>query len=1220
MKIKKIEICGFKSFVDKTTLVFDHDVTCVVGPNGCGKSNIVDAIRWAMGEQSAKNLRGRGMEDVIFNGSESRGPHGMAEVTLTFDNTGGAAPAEYRDYAEISVTRRLYRGGESDYLINKTPVRLMDVTNFFLGTGVGKRAYSIIEQGRIGFIVSAKPEDRRYLIEEAAGITKFKARKKAAEKKIEQTRQNLLRVSDIVAEIEKNLASLRRQAQKAERYREYRHEMKDLELTVASQQFFEWTAKHKMVRAQLEQRHTEAEALRHSYGTSEAELEAERVRMEEVVGTLERLQTRAYELDNELKLAQNQIDNAAQRLNDLAQSERVALRDIEEVERQRTELQRECEEIAHAVEPMKEAAEREAARLLEVNDEYERRKREADEASVSVSSARAHVNEAGVRVARMEAILEGFERRKDENRKRATSLEQEKENLRARGENLEEEIAAVLARMEGLRSGKEQTAATQTELQQSLERLREQIRGSDVRVETLRTQLGDARSRLRSLEDIHQKFEGVGAGVRAVMKHVKSPEIAQAGVLGLVADRIDCPHEYSQALAASLSHELQHVVIRETASAAEVVRFLTQKQLGRATFVPQSPRRDGRDGRDGRADADRESVASVLAHDAEVVGCLVDLVSYSPEDQALVRHLLDDVWVVESLGAATRLYEQGVNVLMFVTRDGDVVRRDGSVSGGRGEDVGAHRLEMKREMKDLHEKIARLDDELTQAVHHHKELRTQIADHQARLDAARSGAHEAELAVVQAQGELARKQEERKRSDERQSRLLQEIESLRNTLSVADGEEVAARDEIAEAQRQKSDGQAVLAERETELAAKIESAEAQAKVVTEVRVRAAEAKQRLQHAEMTLHRLTRSLVELGAREERLRGDVEQAREQQREIQTTMEQRRSEMSDNAQRAMAAQQEVAQARAAYDAEKERLSARELQLRDMRASLDSINADLTQLSVQDKEIESGLRHLIAQVEERHRVDLARVVGDYHLRDIADDVVLRRIDELKRLIERMGEINLLAIEEFEEQSKRYEYLQGQKVDLEQALEQLDKAIRQMNRESKRLFAETFDAINSGFQRVFPRMFGGGRGELRLTNPDDLLESGVEIVAQPPGKRLGAIELMSGGEKALTAVSLIFAIFQFKPSPFCLLDEVDAPLDEANVGRFSDAIREMTAHSQFIVISHSKRTMESADVLYGVTMETPGISKIVSVELKRELHKARGRDSRLAHEPVVTA
>jgi chromosome segregation protein len=1178
MKIKRLEMVGFKSFVDRTVVTFEHDVLAIVGPNGCGKSNIVDAIRWCMGEQSAKHLRGRSMEDVIFAGSESRAGHDFAEVTLTFENDAGDLPVEYQDYPEIAVTRRLYRTGESEYLINKTQVRLKDVTDLFLGTGAGTKAYSIVEQGKIGLIVSAKPEDRRLLIEEAAGITKYKSRKRQAERKMELTQQNLLRVGDIVAEIERNLGSLKRQAAKAERYINYRNELEDLLLYEASHKYLEAVGWIKLETSEVLRAGQDHEAAKGELLSREAELVT--VREDALVKeqALEQAHNASFAAENEVRAEEAAIVRAKDKIAALEKRAAQAEGEASEIAGQMKTLVGEQERVAADVALLVADEAGQAGEVLREETTLEALTSAFEAAQKEALDLRDAIAKGEAQIASAEAKITGFEVRRAEMLEREGRLVAEHDDLKQLIQEHGARATALANAASDLRAGKTLTADEREAALGTLAELRTTIATSDRVLGDAKGELAKKRSRLEALREVHERHEGVGAGVRALLAS------GDSAVCGLVADRVEAPHELVVALAGLLGNRFQDVIVTDRARGQELLAKLRSENLGRATVIPQHPRHVA-------------GKHASLPEDPGVVVRLVDALRYAPEDEALVHSLVGDALVVRDLETAGRL--EGTWAGPLVTLDGAVLHADGSVSGGTGEVLAAGMLESKLEARELGEDVTKLDGGVTELLARHQALRAAIGRAQGDLELARQRAHEGELALVTAERDLTATGHQIENLTRRAFKTVAEQEEIAAAIAASDVEHDAAQRVLAETRGAIEGMAAAQAEAERRAAASGAEVEAQRRALTERKVRIAGTREKLLAAKGTLERLTRSTDELMARERRLAEELEGNAASFGETAAAWMGHKELLSLALDRLRDQNEALAAARAAFDVLRAELTEREGALKDLRAKVELAREDLAGHEMALREQELALGHLLASVTEKFRgLDLTRVVGDYHLRPPPDDDTRGRIHELTQLIDRMGSVNLDAVREHAEAEKRYAFYTEQKADLDKALADLARAIAQMNRESRRLFAETFEAVNLRFQEVFPRMFHGGRASLRLTNPDDMLETGIDILAQPPGKKLSNIELMSGGEKALTAVSLIFAIFQIKPSPFCILDEVDAPLDEANVARYNDMVRSMTDRSQFILITHVKRTMQLADVLYGVTMQESGVSRLVSVKV----------------------
>ncbi|EYF01778.1 chromosome segregation protein SMC [Chondromyces apiculatus] len=1198
MRIRKLEIAGFKSFVDRTVVQFDSDVLGIVGPNGCGKSNIVDAIRWCIGEQSAKHLRGKSMSDVIFNGSDTRPAHGMAEVTLVFDNSdpesAAQLPLEYKDYSEIAVTRRLFRDGTSEYLINRTQVRLKDVTDLFLGTGVGTKAYSIIEQGKIGLIVSARPEDRRMLIEEAAGITKYKARKRQAEQKIEQTRQNLLRIGDIVSEIERNLASLKRQAAKAERYVSYRKEVEDLILHEASHKLLEITVLRQREQAAHRDFGEREQVARTALGTREAELEVSRQEALACEERAERAQNEAFAADNEVRTHEAEIARARDRFRHLEERRTAAAREQAELERSIHELTAERAQLEAQLGAVAEEEAQESELALEQHERLEEVRHGERNAEQELTILRKRAAEAAAAVAAAEATLAGFDRRMGEMGQRRVKLEDELGRLSFEGEDIERRRADLSREAAESAGAKQYATDERARLDAELKTLREQAVTSDRTVEQAKNELNQRRNRLRALEELHTRLEGVGAGVKNLLK-TRDPAL-----LGLVADRIEAPAELTAAFAALLGDKLQVVVVSDLERATALLGELAQKKQGRASVIAAQP----------LTPLTPASSTPPFPEGEGVIGPLIERLRYAPEDEALVRALVGDAVVITTPEVGARLAAEGARCAL-VSLDGMVFRPDGTVSGGQGDAIAAGMIEQKREMRELHEIVASKSDEVTAMLEAQQALRQRVTDVGNALERARSEAHQAELQLLTAEKDLKRAEEQLATAHKRRAVVDQELEDLREHLDMASGEQDAARERLDQNRRKLEEAMGGQEHAEQVAAEWRERVLAQQSIVTDRKVRLARVRERATAARSTVERLTRSCEELRGRIDRLDKERTDGAVGAGRAAATIMLAHEALRRAATAAHTAQATLTDARRTLDEARQRHALRESGLRELRQQLTAITEQLRKHELALEKLAIEHTHLIEGVRERFRgLELHMVMGDYHKRPPVEASHRARIVELTELLDRMGPVNLDAVREYAEAEERHTYYAAQKADLEKAIADLESAIAQMNRESKRLFKQTYDSVNARFKVLFPRMFRGGSAELRLTNPEDMLETGIEILAQPPGKKLGNIELMSGGEKALTAVSLIFSIFQHKPSPFCILDEVDAPLDEANVTRYNEAIRSMTSHSQFILITHIKRTMQSVDVLYGVTMQEPGVSKLVSVRVNENIRRAEAPPS----------
>jgi chromosome segregation protein len=1239
LKIKKIDICGFKSFVDKTSLSFPDPITSIVGPNGCGKSNIVDAIRWVMGEQSAKHLRGRAMEDVIFSGSESRGPAGFAEVSLTFDARGlasdaapGGVPWGAAAPEDISVTRRLYRDGNSEYLLNGVPSRLRDVVEFFLGTGVGSKAYAIIEQGRIGFIVSSRPEDRRGLIDEAAGITRYKAKKKAAERRMDSTRQHLLRVSDVIGEIEGRLRSLRLQAQKAERYKRYKAELKDLDLWSSAQRYLGHLAEEKALAAELEEVRAQHESQAASLAAEELSVEAERLAVTEETTELAAAKDELFALSNRAQLGMQRAAHHDAEAAELVSRAEAGRREVEELTERATAQAASMEEIAGRLAELDNAAETSEAAYAEQAAAQEARRAALSEARRALDGAMNELAAAKARIARREAEKAGAQARREDLAGRMAGIGGEDAAAAERHAAIAAEEMSV---QEGLAAASERVETGRVRKQEDeakLAVLRGEMSRGELELETLREEAHRRRSRLASLTEIQDRYERFQKGVRAIMQEHRAGSGGD-GIKAVVADIVQPPPELELAVEAVLGERLGNVIVESHEAGVEAIQFLKTKSEGRSSFIPRAlratrgqPRGEvlfDATGGAGMAAAAGEGfvpavdpaiVSDVWPKGDGVRGPMLELIGYDRQYDEVAAYLLGDVLVVENLERALTLWRETQTAKTIVTLEGEVIDPHGVVTGGARESAVTGVLEQKREIRELEAVMARLDADVEAALSRQIARKQAAADLGQALEEATNALRQDEMSLFGLKKDLDRLTDELRRLSARRAQLASQVADL--TRSTDDNERRLAEAEaglesdwatVAAAE----ESAAELRARSMALADEVDQAVA---ALTTLKIDATQAAERQQNARETLARLGSERSGNEARAARLATTLADDEARAAMLREDSIKLRDEASLWQAEAEARARAHAERQGAVETRQGALAERDAQLRAARTEVGRLAQTQSRLEMRCQEVGMRRTSLQEHVADRYRdVALNDIVQDYHLRPLFGGVEEQRATELRGLIERMGEINLTAIEESEELQKRYDFLTTQRTDLESAIGQLETAIEKINRTSRRRFRETFDAVDAQFRAVFPRMFGGGKAHLQLTNPEDMLETGIEIIANPPGKKVSQnIELLSGGEKALTAVSLLFAIFLVKPSPFCILDEVDAPLDEANVGRFNQVVREMTDRSQFILITHNRRTMEIADRLCGVTMEEPGVSKLVAVNL-------RGGGGRVGRAQVAT-
>ncbi len=1182
MRLKRLEMIGFKSFAQKTVVELNPGVTAIVGPNGCGKSNIVDALRWAMGEQSARHLRGHQMEDVVFSGSDSLPATGMAEVSIVFDNEDGRSPAEYSSLSEIMVTRRLFRSGESEYAINKTDCRLKDVIDLFLGTGVGSKAYSIVEQGKVDELVNSKPEDRRSLIEEAAGTSKYKSRKIVAEKKLERTQQNLLRVSDIVREIERQIRSMELQAKKAERYRAVKSELKEKELAFTFLQRESQKgeiARHEAQLAGVEDRLAEYLVSLHA---KEAENESTQLALLESDREIAEQQEVVYQRRGEIQSDEQKCDFYKRDLTQIEQSEVETRTALDLLEERTKTLAQEIGELNKAEASFTQLSlfeetflrDKETelgklqAQILTLQDELDREKEALIDAANQIAFLK---NDALGKEKRHGEIARELARSQAE-------LAQATDSLTQCGSTRDTTDHALTACLDALRERGIETAHITASIQ-ALSRTKDD---HEKKITALKAQIQENRSRLVSLEDLQKNYEGYQEGVRAIMLK-KQQEATPNGIYGLVAEVIEAPETYEKALTAVLGDRLQYVIVKGQEEGIEAIEYLKSEASGRGSFIPLR--------------LSRKQYKELPLGEAEVIAPLIDMITVKEGYSEVADYLLSDVMVVRDLVSGLSLWNRNGYYCTLVTPDGEVIDSMGIVTGGSGASLEGSVLEQRRRIREIRRTLAELEAKLPAETEENDKLKQALEQAETQKSLLGAEIYRLEIERVRLEHENRAAEQEYQRLTRTAEALYQEQNDLTSTIALL-GEEIQHCQQSAEKiSAQKSEREQLLAQKQVEVGGLRQAVEAAEDEVTQSRVRNAALGERRDNTHVNLanrRKLQEETVrDMVIRQQRIEDFQRQraATEQARALtEAQLEQNRAALKGLEERLQADRQK-------YRAISMQLAEIGEAIKELRPLAEACQEEKNQIQLLLAEKRLHLQHLAENLREKYDVDLDLLTMEQS--DIpAKEDLTSEIDDLRSRLERMGEVNLAAIGEYEELTARFQFMGQQKDDLERSMADLQQTIVKLNRICRLRFKESFELINEKFEAIFPRLFRGGKARLVLTDENDYLETGVDIVVQPPGKKLQSITLLSGGEKALTAVSLLFAIFLTKPSPFCFLDEVDAPLDDANLDRFNEMIKEMSEHSQFILVTHNKKSMQAAEMLYGITMAEPGVSKVVSVRL----------------------
>ncbi len=1237
MYLKNLTVLGFKSFADRTALNFQPGVTAIVGPNGCGKSNVSDAIRWVLGEQSAKALRGGEMADVIFNGTDSRKPMGMAEVSLTLGEVDAehlrAAGVEVA-YNEVTITRRIFRDGGSEYFINRVPCRLKDIQQLFMGTGIGRTSYSIMAQGHITQILSSKPEDRRMIFEEAAGITKYKSQKRESLRKLEYTEQNLVRVADLIREVKRQIGSLQRQAGKAKRYKQISLELQHLDTQLARHQL-------DVLLGEIREKQTAADSLRTEIETGSADV----LRHEDEIGELrERLseleqeisvtQQRGLELKSELDRHESRIQFNEERLRELFEQNTKANTDITQAEERRRVTQQELAALQQRLTASEATLQQHQQALLNKQAALKKIEDQIRHDQESLRQAQADAFAAAQDLTRIRNEINALDLQKQGNVVRLEKLSAEKIQLEEERSRLESRLHEFAVNVEAEKLNAQTKRGSVEQRQARLAELQAELQQSSVEQDQLLQQQAEKRSRLSVIEQLEGAHEGFDAGAVAALRKSRS-------VIGSLAERLRVPDDFVVAIENALGHHLQLVLTEQPESAQKILADLAESKAGRASVAALSieysadkqlgfggDMSPGRDGKGVKEHLDKGEVVPALK-----------VVQTDPSVDKLLKSLLGRTFIASDLATATSQIQNGHAGCDFVTLSGDLLSRHGVYTGGYLNGHGnpkapASILGRKNQIAELRADVAEIQERVTEVSRRRGALLSEQTELQASLQQAQTELREQEVAIATREGEFNALENSRRLLHQKIDTVVYEIQTL------------------AAQEREGLEKRAALASRADESDSREQACQKQVANFT------ASLENFRQQRDSATAALTENKVAL-ATEEQLSASFrqqQQALEQRvRELGQVIEQRRAEAASFVSRKAQAESEIQESRGqmerlAHDREQVNAQVAELlgrkhgqeadvagrdeALREQRRRLTQLQEQRGTIDVELAQKNMAAQNLRERVQQKYHVNLDDVRSECITITYAEEgpakvqtltpeemaasgagtdwnAVAQQVEALQKRLDEIGPVNLVAIEEYEETEQRHQFLTTQHDDLVSAKAQLLEVINRINVQTKQMFTETFHKIRDNFRTMFGEVFGGGKADLILTDENDVLESGIDIVARPPGKQLQTISLLSGGEQTMTAVALLFSIYQVKPSPFCVLDELDAPLDESNINRFIRVLQRFIGESQFIVITHNKRTIGMADVLYGVTMEEHGVSKIVSVKF----HKTN--DAVTDHAPV---
>ena len=1183
MYLKRLELQGFKSFADKTVLEFMPGITAVIGPNGSGKSNISDSIRWVLGEQSMKSLRGTKSLDIIFSGTQNRKSLGFAEASLVFDNTDGALPIEY---TEVTVTRKIYRSGETGYYINKVPCRLKDVLELFMDTGIGKDGYSIIGQGKIDEILSNKSEDRRHIFEEAAGIVKFRTRKAESEKKLEHTKLNLLRINDILAEIEANIEPLKAQSEKAKKYLSLREELKSIEIGLFLYNIEKYKTSLEEIVKDEEIYTTQCEEEEEKLEKIKQLKEALKEEVDRITNQIEEMSNIGFESQKEIEMLNSDINVANTRINNNEENKQRYEKEIEELEIRKKELEDEIKQ-----------KEEKRDNLKQNREKYEKELEEKEKALEEITK----------KLSSKELEIEGYKKQVEENTDKKYELQSQSheqdinfENDEKRQRQIKSEISNYISELDATRLQKEDISKGFYEIEskrnsilKSLEEINVKKQSSDQKIKAYNTQINQLEnemrikeSRLRFLVETEKEKEGYVKSVKSLLKDCENVKELGKGMHGVLANIIDVSEQYQTAIEMSLGMSLQNIVTDTEQDAKRLVEHLRKNNLGRASFLPIASVRG-------------KKLDKIKGKENGVIGIASDLIKFDKKYEQIIVSLLGRTVIVDNMDNAIKVAKQNGYTFRIMTLDGDMINPSGAITGGsvakktvnilgRGKEI----EKLQKEIKDIKQKIEKIKqekEEFENSIEDTIEMATSLEKELQEIDIT----YATEKQKVVAIDENIEKLEKRlqKLKDEKQQ-LEKHKEEAKNTKQEIEKEieELTNQNEeltkvITEFAELNKDNQKYV----DDLNFDITNLKISVSSFDESEASIEEMKERIN---MDIENTLKSIENKKLQIEQIKSDNFNLQETIKETKQKIENIKEEVKNSGNK-------IEELKNDRQDKNKKLSEQEDEISEKFKVIEDLKSQIVKIDVKKTKLEEDIQSIINKMWEEYELTPNNITEEYKK---PENVAMtqKKVNNLRSDIRNLGSINIDSIEEYKNTKERYDFMCEQRVDLENTMAKLRKMIQEMTTTMKQQFKEQFELINKNFAEVFKELFGGGNASLKLEDEENILDCGIEITVQPPGKKLQNMMLLSGGEKAFTAIALLFAILKINPAPFCVLDEIEAALDDVNVYRFAEYLKKFSKDTQFLVITHRKGTMEAADTVYGVTMEESGISKLLSMKLAK--------------------